>query len=293
MLENFSPVHQGMGLHGQPGASAPASLRVVAMLRDSASDPDGSNEQALLWPVCDYLQRLGHPVLVLDGSQSERADMPGLEQLLEQSIWQARTGLHPDPQGRSVAVLPARQGLALLDARARKAGTTCTDWLQRHMRGFALLMIYADADTLVRILPNEAVQPLMVLPDQGPLMLGCYRQLKQLAVQAGLHCVLASLRQAHDDDGVAGYDWKRKQSSVRSRAQDEARNQAQIDALRQCAQRHMGHEPELLTVRAQHAPDLQRLALHLLNHACSVMPHGSQTLAAGFAPLPAYSVWSH
>lgn len=293
MLEHFPLIHQGLGLHGQPGAGAPAGLRVLAMLRDSANDPTGQAEQSLLWPVCDYLQRLGHPVLVLDGGQAESAQTPGLSQLLLQSSWQARTGLHPDPQGNSVAVLPARQGLGLLPGHAQQAGASCVDWLQRHVRGYAILMIYADADTLARTLASETVRPLMALPEHGPRVLGCYRQLKQLWLDAGLRCVMASLLPGVDDAPVASYDWRRNQSSVRSRAEDAARGQTQIEALRQCALRHLDHEPELLPVRAQHAPDLQRLALHLLNHAASVLPHGGQTLAAGFAPLPVHSVWSH
>ncbi len=293
MLEHFPLIHQGLGLHGQPGSASPADLRVLAVLRDPANDPTGRVEQSLLWPVCDCLQRLGHPVLVLDGSQPESAAAPGLAQLLMQSAWQARTGLHPEPQGSSVAVLPARQGLQLLHAHAHQAGTGCLQWLQRHVRGYAIVVVYADADTLAGTLPGEAVRPLMVLPEQGPRVLGCYRQLKQLALEAGLRCILASLRPGPEDEPVVSYDWRRNQSSVLSRAEDAARGQSQIDALRQCAQRHLGHEPELLPVREHHAPDLQRLALHLLNHAASVLPHGGQALAAGLAPLTAFSAWSH
>ena len=79
------------------------------MLRDTAADPEGQSEQSLLWPVCASLQRLGMPVLVLDASQGEAADAPGLAQLLQQSAWQARTGLHPDPAtARWLCCLPAR-----------------------------------------------------------------------------------------------------------------------------------------------------------------------------------------
>ncbi|MDR0225029.1 MAG: hypothetical protein LBI66_01290 [Burkholderiaceae bacterium] len=293
MLEHFPAQHQGLGLHGQPGSAAPAELRVLAVVRDRASDPAGQTEQSLLWPVCDCLQRLGHTVLVLDASQTETPDAPGLAQLLQQSVWQARTGLHPEPQRHSVAVLPAHLGLDLLAAQARQAGTSAMDWLQRHVRGYAILVVYADADILARTLVNEDVRPLMALPDSGPRVQDSYRQIKQLALQAGLQCVLARVLQTPQDEGVACYDWRRKQSSVRSRAEDAARGQAQIDALLQCAQRHLGQAPALLTVRTHHAPDLQRLALHMLNHAGSVLPHGGQTLAAGFTPLPAYPVWSH
>ena len=73
MLETFPQLHQGLGLHGQPGAAAPSSLRVLAMLRDTAADPEGQSEQSLLWPVCASLQRLGMPVLVLDASCGSKA----------------------------------------------------------------------------------------------------------------------------------------------------------------------------------------------------------------------------
>ncbi|WFF80718.1 hypothetical protein [Delftia tsuruhatensis] len=293
MLETFPQLHQGLGLHGQPGAAAPSSLRVLAMLRDTAADPEGQSEQSLLWPVCASLQRLGMPVLVLDASQGEAADAPGLAQLLQQSAWQARTGLHPDPRHSSVAVLPARQGLELLPLQARQAGMTPMQWLQRHVRGYAIVMLYADADTLARNLPGQAVHPLMVLPEHGPRVLGCYRQLKQLAVHAGLRCLLAPLLPGADPVDVTSYDWRRGQTGARSQAEDAQRRQSQIDALLRCAQRHLGHAPGLLPVRLHHAPDLQRLALQLLNHAGSVLPHGGQVLAAGYAPLPASHAWSH
>ena len=96
-----------------------------------------------------------------------------------------------------------------------------------------------------------------------------------------------------DDLGVTSYDWRRGQTGARSQAEDAQQLQSQIDALMRCAQRHLGHAPGLLPVRLHHAPDLQRLALQLLNHAGSVLPHGGQDLAAGFAPLPASHAWSH
>ncbi|WP_310638578.1 hypothetical protein [Delftia acidovorans] len=293
MLETFPQLHQGLGLHGQPGAAAPMGLRVLAMLRDTANDPQGLAEQSLLWPVCASLQRLGLPVLVLDASQGESPDAPGLAQLLQQSAWQARTGLHPDPRHSSVAVLPARQGLDLLPQQARQAGMTPMQWLQRHVRGYAIVMLYANADTLASNLAGQAVHPLMVLPEQGTRVLGCYRQLKQLAVHAGLRCLLAPLLPSADDLGVTSYDWRRGQTGARSQAEDAHQMQSQIDALMRCAQRHLGHAPGLLPVRLHHAPDLQRLARQLLNHAGSVLPHGGQDLAAGFAPLPASHAWSH
>src|SRR5256885_12202256 len=54
---------------------------------------------------------------------------------------------------------------------------TPMQWLQRHVRGYAIVMLYANADTLASNLAGQAVHPLMVLPEQGTRVLGCYRQL--------------------------------------------------------------------------------------------------------------------
>jgi len=124
-------------------------------------------------------------------------------------------------------------------------------------------------------------------------VLGCYRQPKQLALHAGLRSLLAPLLPGPGEMDVISYDWRRGQTGARSQAQDAQQRQSQIEALLRCAQRHLGHAPGLLPVRPHHAPDLQRLALQMLNHAGSVLPHGGQDLAAGYAPLPASHAWSH
>ncbi|MFT2603567.1 hypothetical protein ACMWQW_27170, partial [Escherichia coli] len=89
-------------------------------------------------------------------------------------------------------------------------------------------------DTLARNLPGQAVHPLMVLPEHGPRVLGCYRQLKQLAVHAGLRCLLAPLLPGADPVDVTSYDWRRGQTGARSQAEDAQRRQSQIDALLRC-----------------------------------------------------------
>ncbi|WP_027015632.1 hypothetical protein [Comamonas composti] len=297
MLEHYSSMHQGLGL--QAAARHPdQGLQVLAMLHDATRS---QVEQDLLWPVCASLQRLGHSLLVLDASQSESAGAPGLLQLLDQDWLQVRAaGLGHQASMQTaaaeadalgpVAVLPARQGLAQLSVRAGRAGLAPMVWLQRYLRGYALVMVYAEATHLARALQGLVLTPLMALPEDGCDVLRCYRQLKQLAA-SGLRCLLAPLEPQPAETVAMRYDWGRSQSSALSQTQDARKRRQQIQALLQCAQRHLGQAPRLMPLRAGQRPDLQRLTLHLLNHAGRVPAPGGA--AAGLASSPATSAWSH
>ena len=74
-------MHQGMGLLHRAPAEA---LRFAAV----GSAPDALGLQ-VLWLLCEQLQRLGYPTIVLDGCAVESTHAPGLEQLLEQDSWRA------------------------------------------------------------------------------------------------------------------------------------------------------------------------------------------------------------
>lgn len=291
MLETYSSGHQGMGLHGQPAALT--GLRVLAMVHSASGPASTAAEHAVLWPVCAHLQRLGHRVLVLDASQAETPLSPGLAQLLLQNAWHAQSGLCKPQAQDSVATLPAHLGLDLLAAQAQTAASSALDWLHRYVRGYSLVLVYASAPSLCQVLQGHAVQPLLVLEPRQISVLGSYRQLKQLALHAGLSCVLAPLDKSELPPEVPRYDWSRGQSNALSDAQDAQQRQSHIEALLACAQRYLGRRPALLPTRSGHAPHLQRLALHLLNHACTIQGGGSHTLPSAPTRLPASTVWSH
>jgi len=81
-------MHQAMGLHSLTPQS---DLRLLAVL----SQPDGGPWLEMLWQLCAHLQRLGYPVVVLDGTAREEPHAPGLAQLLGPAPWPgagARTG---------------------------------------------------------------------------------------------------------------------------------------------------------------------------------------------------------
>jgi hypothetical protein len=137
-----SPLHQGMALHMSDASTA--GLRVLAVLHSARA----AAEQAVLWPLCAQLQRLGQKVLVLDGSQAESFHTPGLAQLLAQHAWQAQAGLRASVgDAQSVASLPARQGLKQLKASADEMGLDMLTALQAYVRGYTTVIIYASSET--------------------------------------------------------------------------------------------------------------------------------------------------
>ncbi|MEQ6436164.1 hypothetical protein V8Z74_14205 [Comamonas sp. w2-DMI] len=292
MLEHYSPPHQGMGLHLQADSAGTAGLRVLAMVHSADS---AAAEQAVLWPLCAQLQRLGQTVLVLDGSQSESFQTPGMAQLLERSAWHAQMGLRSMAEAaetRSIATLPARQGLARLRATAQELGMEPLVALQRYVRGYTTVLIYADAKALTPLLQGQNLQPLLVVPPDAEQLVDSYRQLKTLAVYAGVECTLAALEAPAAADGPARYDWSRKQSSVLTDAQKSQIRLQRLNALLQCSQRHLGDAPVLMRLRWRQTRDLHQLTLHMLKTAC-ILPlheHSVPRLGTGAcAPL----AWSH
>ena len=286
MLERRAPLHQGMALHVSDVSTA--GLRVLVVLHSAQSM---AAEQAVLWPLCAQLQRLGQKVLVLDGSQSESFESPGLAQLLAQHAWQAQTGLRATVKDRhSVASLPARQGLKQLQSNADEMGLPALPALQAYVRGFSTLVIYAGAETLTPLLQGQGLQPLLVVPPDAEHLTESYRQLKHLAVFAGAECTLAALEAPLTQDGPPKYDWSRQQSSVLTAQQNAQTRLQRLNALLQCSQRHLGDAPVLMRLRWRQASDLHQLTLHMLKTAC-ILPMHSQPAAA--AAEPDSLVWSH
>ena len=285
MLERRSPLHQGMALHMSDASTA--GLRVLAVLHSTSG---AAAEQAVLWPLCAQLQRLGQKVLVLDGSQAESFHTPGLAQLLAQHAWQAQAGLRASVgDAQSVASLPARQGLKQLKASADEMGLDMLTALQAYVRGYTTVIIYASSETLTPLLQGQGLQPLLVVPPDSEHLLESYRQLKHLAVFAGVECTIAALEAPLTADGPQKYDWSRKQSSSQTAKQNAQTRLQRLNALLQCSQRHLGDAPVLMRLRWRQASDLHQLTLHMLKTACILPMHAQPTTAAA----PESLVWSH
>ncbi|GAO72771.1 hypothetical protein [Comamonas sp. E6] len=285
MLERRSPLHQGMALHMSDASTA--GLRVLAVLHSASG---AAAEQAVLWPLCAQLQRLGQKVLVLDGSQAESFHTPGLAQLLAQHAWQAQAGLRASVgDAQSVASLPARMGLKQLKASADEMGLDMLTALQAYVRGYTTVIIYASSETLTPLLQGQGLQPLLVVPPDSEHLLESYRQLKHLAVFAGVECTIAALEAPLTADGPQKYDWSRKQSSSQTAKQNAQTRLQRLNALLQCSQRHLGDAPVLMRLRWRQASDLHQLTLHMLKTACILPMHAQPTAAAA----PESLVWSH
>lgn len=285
MLERRSPLHQGMALHMSDASTA--GLRVLAVLHSASG---AAAEQAVLWPLCAQLQRLGQKVLVLDGSQAESFHTPGLAQLLAQHAWQAQAGLRASVgDAQSVASLPARLGLKQLKASADEMGLDMLTALQAYVRGYTTVIIYASSETLTPLLQGQGLQPLLVVPPDSEHLIESYRQLKHLAVFAGVECTIAALEAPLTADGPQKYDWSRKQSSSQTAKQNAQTRLQRLNALLQCSQRHLGDAPVLMRLRWRQAGDLHQLTLHMLKTACILPMHAQPTAAAA----PESLVWSH
>lgn len=237
-------LHQGLGLQSH----APREdLRLLAMV----STPDANGGLETLWQLCLHLQHLGYPVVVLDGTASETAHSPGLQDLLAQPAW--ADGLRTDDRtgAGTLAVLPAQQGLQIL-ARHNAPPAQALQRLHPWLRHYALVVLYAPLDVLASpLLEGSMATPLVLMQPGHTGVIDSYRQLKLLALHAGLSGLVACLGRSYP-------------------AQAQRLAQESLESLRRCAARHLGQQPRTTLIRADRPQELQRLALQWLENACTL-----------------------
>ncbi|GKS77931.1 hypothetical protein AVME950_23565 [Acidovorax sp. SUPP950] len=256
--------HQATSLHS---ITPQSDLRVVSVV----AQPDAAYGLETLWQVCSSLQRLGYPVAVLDGTARETDDAPGLAHLLAEPSWQNGAPLETGPAASSLAVIPAGYGMQRL-ARQTADGPAAMQALQPFFRTYALLVLYASAEVLAPLVRATSAIPLVIAEGGPDSVVQSYRQLKHMAMHAGVHCSVASIL---PPGGPAQAD----------------PTHAALNTLQRCAERHLGSGILTSTVRANHAQDVQRLALQLLENACTIgaatptptPPFGMTETAAHFA----------
>ncbi|RYF06911.1 MAG: hypothetical protein EOO31_08325 [Comamonadaceae bacterium] len=237
--------HQGSSLHS---FTPQADLRMLAIL----SQRDAPIGLELLWQVCSSLQRLGYPVAVLDGTARETDNSPGLEHLLAAPSWQGSMGTAtPTASASSLAVIPAAHGLVRLAERAAWNDGPVLQRLHPLFRAYAVVVLYAPPETLAPLLRGSGTVPLILTGPGSAGVMQSYQQLKHMAVHAALQCTVANVL----PPGQAG---RTRQSS------------AALQVLEQCAQRHLGTSLRTTTVQAASPQDIQRLALQLLENACTI-----------------------
>lgn len=251
-------MHQGASLlHTAPETE----LRFTAV----AGVPDALGLETL-WHLCAHLQHLGYPTVVLDGCTPESEAEPGLEQLLEQDAWAETPGPDWHSGTSAITVLPSARGLHRLACEAQEHGLPSPlAPLQPHFRAYALAVLHAPVEWLSPLLQSHIATPLIIAAPGAAGTQQAYRQIKHLALQAGLPSQICTVARGRD--------------SAQAR-----RARAQVATLQRCAADHLGITQRGLAVDAENPQDLQRLALQLLENGGTI---------AGIAPLPLYAGTAH
>ena len=240
-------VNQGAGLRG---IAKQASPRVMAM----ASHGDQQGELPLLWSLCSTLVDFGYPVAVLDATTVESANNPGLEQLMNDAYWPGDLS----SEALSWSVIPAALGLKRLGSQKTASGLPL-DQLSGLFQSFGVIVIYARADVLTRVLPDSGIEPLLTVSPAKMSPVTAYQALKQMLLDAKLRPTIASILPESLPKGVVP-------------------SYSPVENLQKCAMTFLGYRLDSLVVRAvqpkdRPADDMHRLALRLLENAMPLQSH--------------------
>ena len=259
--------HQAAGLHS---FTPQAELRMLAVV----SQGNAGSGLETLWQICASLQRLGYPVVVLDGTAQETDNSPGLLHLLQRASWNDGAQLNLGATASSLAVIPAAKGLQHLSRKAGDTTRSPMEDLLPYFRTYGLMVIHAPASTLGPLLTHTATVPLVVMGGGSAGVMTSYKSLKQIALHTGLPCMVAALLH-------------------RNTASERRKAQSQLMTLQACAERHLGGPIRTTTIATQNPQELQRLALQLLENAGTM--NGSLTAlpSSNLADMPAHFVRSH
>ena len=148
--------HQAAGLHS---FTPQAELRMLAVV----SQGNAGSGLETLWQICASLQRLGYPVVVLDGTAQETDNSPGLLHLLQHASWNDGAQLNLGATASSLAVIPAAKGLQHISRKAADTTRPPMEDLLPYFRTYGLMVIHAPASTLGPLLTLTATVPLVVM----------------------------------------------------------------------------------------------------------------------------------
>eukprot|EP01036_Dinobryon_divergens_P054905 gene54905-73348_t len=166
-----------------------AELRMLAVV----SQGNAGSGLETLWQICASLQRLGYPVVVLDGTAQETDNSPGLLHLLQHASWNDGAQLNLGATASSLAVIPAAKGLQHLSRKAGDTTRSPMEDLLPYFRTYGLMVIHAPASTLGPLLTHTATVPLVVMGGGSAGVMTSYKSLKQIALHTGLPCMVAAL----------------------------------------------------------------------------------------------------
>lgn len=233
--------HQAAGLGAFAAECAP---RIVAL----ASHGDRRSELPLLWQLCSAWSALDYPLVVLDGHVRETAQRPGLQQLLLDSDEPAH-GVRGEGDW---PIVPAALGLTALGTPQARSPAAASEArvhsLAALFHGYELILIYAPAHELARLLPGSRLSPLLPVSADEAALLGAYHALKQLLNIGKLRPTIVSVM---DDPALA----------TRVSGHSISRN------LQDCARDFLACEVPALTVCPAQPQEMHQLALRTLDNA--------------------------
>ena len=239
-----------------------------------ASQDNAGSGLETLWQICASLQRLGYPVVVLDGTAQETDDSPGLLHLLLQAPWNEGVNLNMGAMASSLAVIPSAKGFLRIIRAASRDGTAPLHALLPYFRTYGIIVLHAPAATLGPLLTHTATIPLVVMGEGSAGVLSTYKSLKQIAVDTGLPCMVAALLRS----GTAA---------------ERRKTQHALLTLQDCAERHLGGPVRTTTIATQNAQDVQRLALQLLENAGTISESLTALPPCNMTEAPAHFARSH
>jgi hypothetical protein len=239
-------VNQGAGLSRMGFQPAPC---VIAM----ASHGQQQGELPVLFGLCTALVGLGYTVAVLDANTTESSDNPGLEQLLDDASWQ-----NDASEPLSWTVIPAARGLQRLGTQPSDP-YLAMDPLAGLFQNFGVVLVYAGADVLSRLLPRSGVEPLLTVSAVKTSAVTAYQALKHMLINAQLRPTVANITS--------------EQFSKSSMA-----SQSSVKNLQDCAMSFLDYRFESQPVHALkrqdcQSDDMNRLALRLLENAMPLHRH--------------------
>lgn len=220
------------------------ALQRVPRLIAVTSHGQQQGELPLLWGLCTSWVSMGLSVMVLDGHTSESPDNPGLAQWLNNPLDRQVEDGNPV----SWSVIPAAQGLARLSVHGLLASP-----VGELFKTYAVVLVYADAESLTLLLHGSDLAPLVVVPPAQAATITAYQALKQLLIHGQLRPTVANI--------VADANTTMPKP-LSSPAQ----------AVMNCASNHLGYSIKPVTITAsaradRSQDDVTRLAMQLLESA--------------------------
>jgi hypothetical protein len=241
MLETC--VNQAAGLQAMAPQVAPRLVGVT-------SHGQQHGELPLLWGLCSAWVELGLSVLVLDGHTHESSQNPGLAQWLDDPL----SRFNEAEDAVSWSVLPAATGLDRLTQQVFASAR-----LGELFQNYAVVLIYANADTMTKLLKGSGLAPLLIVSPLKASSLSAYRALKQLLLDARLCPTVANI-------------------ALSPVANATMPNTSTAHHLQHCAMTFLGYAIRPITIVASARADssrngINRLALELLENAVLLERH--------------------